>query len=74
MINEGYWQEGFITVSHVLRGGRNKRYDYIMITPHFNLVSMDYRYEDALNHGSDHAVLVADLEWGGVESISSPIN
>ncbi len=51
-----------LTVSHVLRGGRGKRYDYIMISPHFKVVTMDYRYEDALKHGSDHAVLVADVE------------
>ncbi len=51
-----------LAVSHALRSGRNKRYDYIMISPHFKVVSIDYRYEDALNHGSDHAVLVADFE------------
>ncbi len=52
-----------LAVSHVLRDGKEKRYDYIMITPHFKVISMDYRYEDALEHGSDHAVLVADVEW-----------
>jgi endonuclease/exonuclease/phosphatase family metal-dependent hydrolase len=50
-----------LTVSHTLRGGKDKRYDYIMISPHFKVVSMDYRYEDALKYGSDHAVLVADV-------------
>ncbi len=33
-----------------------------MISPHFKVVSMVYRYEDALEYGSDHAVLVADLD------------
>jgi len=51
-----------LAVSHVLRGGKDKRYDYIMISPNFKVVSMDYRYKDALEHGSDHAVLVADVE------------
>ncbi len=52
-----------LAVSHVLRGGKEKRYDYIMISPYFKVVSMEYRYEDAIESGSDHAVLVADLEW-----------
>jgi hypothetical protein len=51
-----------LAVSHVLKGGKQKRYDYIMISPHFKVVSMDYRYEAAVEHGSDHAVLVADLD------------
>ena len=36
-----------LAVSHVLRGGKDKRYDYIMISPHFKVVSMDYRDDDA---------------------------
>lgn len=52
-----------LAVSHVLTGGKKKRYDYIMVSPHFKVSNITYRYEDAVGCGSDHAVVVADLHW-----------
>jgi endonuclease/exonuclease/phosphatase family metal-dependent hydrolase len=52
-----------LAVSHVLTGGKKKRYDYIMVSPHFKVSNITYRYEDAVRYGSDHAVVVADLHW-----------
>ncbi len=50
-----------LVASHVLKGGAEKRYDYIMVTPHFAVPRIEYRYEVAVKHGSDHAVVVADV-------------
>ncbi len=60
--NEGENVESLpLAVSHVLGNGKNKRYDYIMVTPHFKVSNINYRYEAAMRAGSDHAVVVADL-------------
>ncbi len=54
-----------LAVSHILVSGKKKRYDYIMISPHFKVSSITYRFDDAIRAGSDHAVVVADLDWKG---------
>lgn len=50
-----------LTVSHILRGGIRKRYDYIMATPHWIVKKVDYRYDEAIRNGSDHAIVVTDF-------------
>lgn len=52
-----------LAVSYVIRGNNKKRYDYIMISPHWKVKKLEYRYEEAIKYGSDHAIVVADLEW-----------
>lgn len=43
--------------------GVGRRYDHIYATyPDFRVVDVEYRYEDAWKAGSDHALVVADLE------------
>jgi endonuclease/exonuclease/phosphatase family metal-dependent hydrolase len=54
-----------LAVSHILVSGKKKRYDYIMVSPHFKVSSITYRFDDAIRAGSDHAVVVADLDWKG---------
>lgn len=38
------------------------RYDYILATPDFEVVRVDYQYKTALRAGSDHAVVIAELQ------------
>ncbi len=48
--------------SHILKGGINKRYDYIIASMHWRVNDVRYLYDEAILHGSDHALLLADLE------------
>ena len=50
-----------LAVSHLVGGKVKKRYDYILISPDWNVVDLQYLYEEAVQHGSDHALVVADL-------------
>ena len=50
-----------LVVSHVVNGKINKRYDYIMVSSHWDVVDVQYRYEEAIRHGGDHAVVIASL-------------
>ena len=50
-----------LAVSHVVNGKIKKRYDYIMVSSHWDVVDVQYRYEEAIRHGGDHAVVIADL-------------
>lgn len=45
------------------------RYDFIYITPDFAVSGIRYLYEEAIQAGSDHALVVADLHH-----LSEPIN
>ncbi len=40
----------------------SKRYDYILVSPHWEVIDMEYRYEEAIKHGGDHAAVVAELK------------
>ena len=37
------------------------RYDFIYVTPDFTVSHVDYLYREAIEAGSDHALVVADL-------------
>jgi len=50
-----------LAVSHLVGGKVKKRYDYILISPDWRVVGFQYLYEEAVQHGSDHALVVADL-------------
>lgn len=47
--------------SHILTGGIRKRYDYIMASHHWTVKDVRYLYDEAIQHGSDHAMVVGDL-------------
>ena len=53
-----------LAVSHMVAGKIKKRYDYILVTPHWQVKNVTYCYEEAVKHGSDHAIVMAELEWG----------
>lgn len=50
-----------LTVSHIVGGKVKKRYDYILVSPHWDVIDIQYLYERAIKHGSDHALVVADF-------------
>lgn len=56
---------GPLALSHV-RGNRRKytdcRYDFIYVTPDIKVKSVEYLYEESVKAGSDHALVVAELE------------
>lgn len=52
-----------LAVSHLVSGKYPKRYDYIFVSEHFRVIHAEYRLEEAIRAGSDHAMVVADLEY-----------
>jgi endonuclease/exonuclease/phosphatase family metal-dependent hydrolase len=50
-----------LATSHIINGRLHKRYDYIHISNHFRVVNVEYRLEESLQAGSDHAMVVTDL-------------
>lgn len=61
--------EGPLAISHCLPGGEAKRYDHVLAShPDFEVLDVQYLYDRALEHGSDHALVIADLQvqvgWG----------
>ena len=51
-----------LTKSHNIRRKGAVRYDFIFIKNRFEINSINYYYEDAINAGSDHAMLACDLK------------
>ena len=49
--------------SRIVSGKVNNRYDYIAESSHWDLVDVQYRYEEAIKHGSDHALVIAELDY-----------
>ncbi len=52
-----------LAVSHI-SGGKKKRYDYLFVSPDWDVDNIEYRYAKAIVAGSNHAMLVADLQLG----------
>jgi endonuclease/exonuclease/phosphatase family metal-dependent hydrolase len=40
------------------------RYDFIYVSPEFRVESVEYLYEESVNAGSDHALVLVGLEIG----------
>lgn len=55
--------EGPLAISHRTGTPRNpRRYDAIWASPHFSVKDVQYLYEPAVEAGSDHALVLSDLE------------
>lgn len=54
--------DGPLAVSYRLPVGGPRRFDQVWATPEFAVHDVQYLYEEACAAGSDHAVLVVDLE------------
>jgi hypothetical protein len=60
----------YLAVTYTTHGGGppgRRRFDSMWATPEFALRAFSTHYEDALAVGTDHAMLVADLELGPPE-------
>lgn len=53
---------GPLATSHVT--GSNRRYDQCFVSEQWQVEGCEYRYQDAVEAGSDHALLVVDLVLG----------
>ena len=56
--------EGPLATSHVRGRGAGRvacRYDHVLASPEFAVLEVDYRWEEAVAAGSDHALVVATL-------------
>jgi len=49
-----------LAVSHKVAGGAERRYDYIFLSK-FQVSNIEYRYNESIEAGSDHALVVADI-------------
>lgn len=50
-----------LAVSYI-RGNTDCRYDFIFVTPDILVHSVEYLYKESIQAGSDHAIVVAELE------------
>ncbi len=50
-----------LAVSYI-RGNTDCRYDFILVTPDISVHSVEYLYKESIKAGSDHAIVVAELE------------
>lgn len=50
-----------LTVSHCIKRRGNVRYDFLFSNNYFKIKSCEYKYNDAIAAGSDHALIVADF-------------
>jgi hypothetical protein len=50
-----------LATSHIINARLHKRYDYIYISNHFRVVNVEYRLKESIDAGSDHAMVVTDL-------------
>jgi endonuclease/exonuclease/phosphatase family metal-dependent hydrolase len=54
---------GPLAVSHVLKGGGQRRYDHLWATDQFRVLNAEYRFDETTRSaGSDHALVIADLK------------
>lgn len=51
-----------LILSHKVRNTYAKRYDYIMVSPEFEVQSINYDYNAGIEGGSDHAILIGNYE------------
>ncbi len=52
----------YLTKSHNVRRKGAVRYDFIFVRNTFKTLNTSYNYDDAIASGSDHAVIVCDIE------------
>jgi len=52
-----------LTVSHKVNKKFDRRYDFIFINQQkFRITNVEYLYEDSINAGSDHAMVICDVQ------------
>ena len=65
-----------LAISHI-RGNKRKytpcRYDFIYATEDIELINIKYLYDEAIEAGSGHALVLAELEYKNNSQESSPL-
>ena len=51
-----------LTVSHNVRRRGTVRYDFLFVSKNISIIKCDYDYEGAVEAGSDHALIEADIQ------------
>jgi len=52
-----------LAVSHIINGKKNRRYDFVFAKRDFSKVNIEYIYDEACDASSDHAIIVAELNY-----------
>ena len=61
--NESNLLDSPLAVSYRTSKNGKRRYDYVMVSHHWHVRNVSYLFDEGLLHGSDHAVVMADLDW-----------
>ncbi len=58
---DGFLPPQRLAYTHILNGGKKKRYDFVYCNKAWKIVSSKVYYEDAIEAGSDHGMVVTDV-------------
>ena len=56
---------GPLAVSFIRKGNGKSapcRYDFVLASPHFHIKKVTYPYAESFNAGSDHSMVIAEME------------
>jgi hypothetical protein len=59
--DKGITEEIPLTTSYIIGGKTNKRYDYIFSSKKWNVTNLEYKLEEGLSAGSDHAIALGEF-------------
>lgn len=59
--DKGITKEIPLATSYILSGKKNKRYDYIFSSKKWNVTNFEYKLEEGLSAGSDHAIVLGEF-------------
>lgn len=58
---ESYVRGTPLTKSHMIRRKGAVRYDFLFVKDSYKIEYMDYKYEEAIAAGSDHAIIISEI-------------
>ena len=57
------YQDGYpLAKSHSIRRKGAVRYDFVFVNNTYTVNSLEYKYDDAVHAGSDHAIIIGEIE------------
>ena len=51
-----------LETSYIIREENKRRYDYIFCSKKWEIINIEYRLDDAIEAGSDHAIVIGEFE------------
>ncbi len=57
----GKTEEIPLAISHIIRGKNKKRYDYIFSSKKWDVTNFEYKLEEGISAGSDHAIVFGEF-------------